>query len=457
MKLICKITLLLLAVLHLIKPFITIDISQALFVTALAVLLTGLTMMGKGFVKATLAFLVLGTAMLVYFAQPMQIWIAGVNSMTNVIAILVVMQTFSMPIRIGEYNEAIRYWLNKTFKGEGALFLFTMAATHLFTSFLMFGAIPVMVSLMGHTLKNSVENYKQFIAVAITRGYALTSLWAPGAINLFLVIQATGISWSAVFWPGVVLSIIGMGIAYFLELNGNLSSKTSQSAAADETVTISHKQEGQKALHIILVVSSLISLTMFFDKLHVGAAYNRIILAGFVVISVWMVSFIRNPNTGAVISSYWQEGVLKTADLAPFFIAIGIFSTALEHSSFMPIIQTGLQQLAAWLGIASIAMIPLLIIVTAVLGLHPFVTLVMFGKILTLLALPVTSLTVALCLAVGGSISYMVSPFAGLVMTTAKLINVRPRDIAITWNWHFCLIYFVVGLVFAYYWGQFAG
>ncbi|MCM0758938.1 hypothetical protein M7775_10220 [Sporomusa sphaeroides DSM 2875] len=454
MKLLCKIVLLALAGLHLIKPFVTIDLSAAICITAVVVLLSGMTMMGKGFFKATLTFLFIGLALLFYFGQPLSIWTAAVTSMTNVIAILVVMQTFSIPIKIGQYNTALQYWLNKSVRGEGPLFLLTTAATHVFTSFLMFGAIPVMISLMEHTLKKSVGNYQRFMAAAVSRGYALASLWAPGAINLFLVIQATGVSWSAVFVPGVILSFIGMAISYGIESKLHLKADAVRPDVSGAQGLPAEKPAGRRVLHIFLAVAGLIMLTLLFDRLHIGATYNRIILAGFVVIFVWLSWLSREVSITAAVKSYWQEGVLKTADLAPFFIAMGIFSTALEHSGFMVLLQAALQQAAGVLGVFSIVLVPLLIILAAVFGLHPFMTIVMFGKILTLLSLPVTSLTLALCLAVGGSISYMVSPFAGLILTLAKMINAKAEEVALRWNWQFCLVYFFVGIVFAYYWGQ---
>lgn len=454
MKQLCKIVLLALAGLHLIKPFVSLDLSAAICIIAVVALVSGMTMMGKGFFKATLTFLIIGIGLLLYSAQPLPVWLTAVNSMTNVIAVLVVMQTFSIPIKIGQYHTAIQYWVNKSFKGERPLFLFTTAATHVFTSFLMFGAIPIMISLMEHTLKHSVNNYKRFMSAAVSRGYALASLWAPGAINLFLVIQATGVNWSAVFVPGIVLSLIGIVISYLLETKLYLKPRTVLPVVAKGQDELTDKQDGYRVIHIFLVVTGLISLTLLFDELHIGATYNRIILAGFVVIVAWLSWLSREFNIKAAIARYWREGVLKTADLAPFFIAMGIFSTALEHSGFMVMLQAGLQQVAETFGLFTIALIPLLIIIAAVLGLHPFMTIVMFGKILTLLSLPVTSLTMALCLAVGGSISYMVSPFAGLILTLAKMIDSKAEEVAIRWNWQFCLIYFVIGLFFAYYWGQ---
>lgn len=113
-----------------------------------------------------------------------------------------------------------------------------------------------------------------------------------------------------------------------------------------------------------------------------------------------------------------------------------------------------MQCFASWLGAFAIITIPLLVIIAAVLAIHPFITIVMFGKILTVLNLPFSSTTVALCLALGGSIAYMVSPFAGVIMTIGKFVGAKASEVSLTWNWRYSLSYFAIGICFAYFWGQ---
>jgi hypothetical protein len=451
MTLIFKITVWVLVGIHLIKPFIPADLTMPIGACAAIIVLSGLKLMGRSYQKATLVFLLSGSAMLFYFKESLFIWATAMGTLTNVISILVMMQIFSIPIKIGEYNTAIRYWLNRSFKSESGLFLFTTAATHVFTSFLMFGAIPVMVALMEQTLRGRVRDYERFMATATSRGYALASLWAPGAINLFLVMQATGVSWSSIFVPGIILSLIGVFVSYFLETK--CFSSFRQDPPEPLCQVASEKQVHSKAFHVILVVLGLVFFTFAFDKMHIGTSSNRIILAGFIVAFLWMSLFIGQPVLKTAIKDYWQKGVIKAGDLAPFFVAMGIFSTALEQSGILGMIQIQLQGFTNFAGAFSIVIIPLFVIGAAVIGIHPFITIVMFGKILTLLDLPVSSTTIALCLALGGSISYMVSPFAGVIMTIAKFVGVKASDVAITWNWVYSLAYFSIGICFAYLWG----
>jgi hypothetical protein len=106
------------------------------------------------------------------------------------------------------------------------------------------------------------------------------------------------------------------------------------------------------------------------------------------------------------------------------------------------------------MGVFSIVMLPLIIIVASLIGIHPFISIIMVGQVLTSLQLPVAPVTVALCLALGGSVSYAASPFAGVIFTLAKYADCSPRNIAFKWNWRFCSILFVEGILFAYLWGR---
>ncbi|MDP3177008.1 MAG: hypothetical protein Q8M76_03820, partial [Spirochaetaceae bacterium] len=60
-------------------------------------------------------------------------------------------------------------------------------------------------------------------------------------------------------------------------------------------------------------------------------------------------------------------------------------------------------------------------------------------------------------LAVGGAASYMITPFAGVIMTISKLIGAKATDVAVRWNWRFSLAFFAVGMLFAFAWGAIFG
>ncbi|KAB2950943.1 hypothetical protein F9B85_13720 [Heliorestis acidaminivorans] len=453
MKTICKIALFLLAGIHLIKPFVPVDFTILLFITTLLVLGTGIVLMGQGFRIITFVFLILGVGLLLFYGQPFEVWISSINALTNVVAIVAIMQLFAIPIAVGQYDRVVRYWITKSSQGERGLFLITTAGTQFLTSLLMFGSIPVMIAILGDTLKNCVSNYQRFVATATVRGYGLAALWAPGAINLFLVMQATGVYWSDIVLPGFLLGILGIFISYLLERKVQLSSQNYSLAVEDNQQKVSPSEAQKKSFFLVFVLICLGLLIFLFDQLAIGTSSNRVVMAVALVTFLWTILHFRNPALTRTLKQYWDHGALKTVDLGPFLVAMGLFSGALEHSGLITELQSLLQIYINSLGIFAIFLIPFLMIVASLVGIHPFITIVMFGKILIALHLPISDVTLALCLALGGSLSYIISPFAGVTIALSNYVDAKVWDVTIRWNWLFVAIYFIVGVSFAYFWG----
>jgi hypothetical protein len=62
---------------------------------------------GRGFKKITLPFLLTGFAILTYYELSFVSWMQFLVSMTNVVAIIVVMQLFTLPTELGGYSKTI--------------------------------------------------------------------------------------------------------------------------------------------------------------------------------------------------------------------------------------------------------------------------------------------------------------------------------------------------------------
>jgi hypothetical protein len=176
-------------------------------------------------------------------------------------------------------------------------------------------------------------------------------------------------------------------------------------------------------------------------------------IAGLAVSILWTILIYDSKEFKIAAREYWDDGILKVRDMAPFFIAIGFFSGALEGSGVLSQIAPTVQSSMQWLGIGAIIVIPIIVIAISLLGLHPFITIVFLGKIMSLAQIPVPPLTLALSLELGGAISYAVSPFAGIIMSLARYTGAKASDIALRWNWKFSIAFLIVGIGFSLLWG----
>lgn len=452
MKNICNIAILVIALLYTTSIFFQIDILPALFVSSLFLFLCGFPQQGKEFKKITLFFLSIGAAILIYYQLPLLSWMQSLVSMTNVIAIIVVMQLFTLPIEIGKYSSTIEYWLKKSFAKESSLFLFVMLITHIFASFLLFGTVPVMVSLFSKALKNNIPNYKRFLAVAIVRGYSMAMCWAPGAVIMLIVLQVTEVSWFDLFVPGFLLSIIGLATAYGFEhitrLNKPILTKVTTGETELQAAGVAYRQSA----HIVFVVLGLLILISFFEMLSFGTGTGRILLAGLLVAGFWLWYYRKHPRIGKVLRTHWDSGILKASDLAVFFVAIGLFSGAVGKSGILVQLQPTFQHAVNQLGMFSILAVPLIFIILAIIGIHPFILAVILGKILMALSLPLPPVSIALLLLTASCISFIGSPFAGMVLNTSKFLNVSPVKLSVKWNLAYSSLFLVEGILFACLW-----
>lgn len=449
-----KAAILILAFLQLLEILTRADLILAIFIDAVIIGILGLKFIGKAFRAVTIVFFAIGLFLLIWYRQPLTVWMTSFNTMTSLITILAVMQLFTIPIAVGKYDVAIRHSLQKLCNSEGKLFVFTMLMTYLFSSFLSMGTVPIVINLMEKTIKDQVSNYKWFIGTAVSRSFVLGTLWAPGAATIFLVGQVTGVGWMKIFFPSLLLGLIGMTVSYLLERNLKHLSTGKLLLTADPSLSDREEKELRtKVWHIAGAVLLLIGMTMLFIRFQIGSSASSVILSGMIVFLLWMLLIRKAPGRKESVKNYWEHEILKAADLAPFFVAIGAFSGGFQHSPINSSLKLALQGYD-W-GLIAVILVPLTIVLLALIGLHPLISIAVFGQILMTLHLHLPVLTIALCLNVGGSIAYMVSPFTGIILTISKFIDARATDVAIRWNWLFCLIYFIYGITAAYFVGIF--
>lgn len=465
MKTIFKLGAISLALMHLLNMGGPIVPGWLMSIASAAMLIPGLSLISSGFKKATIIFLVLGAAILLATKQPIEQWISAWNSMTNTVAIMVAMQLIAIPVSMGRYDVSICEWAERRVRSNRPLFAFSTVITHLLASFLNMGAIPLATNLMGKTIHSRMrqDEADRFVAVTLSRGYVLAALWAPPAINLYLVVQATGVAWSSLLLPGIVLALIGFGLTYWMETwKGGVIQEvpatelqTTRTARAQSHRLIS--REDRAILQVVIVAISIVGIVLVLEKLGIGQAYTRIMLAGVIVSIVWTLTLFDKTKFVVAAKEYWNDGVLKVRDMGPFFVAMGIFSGAFESSGILKLISPSIQAAASWLGILSVAVLPFIMIALSVVGFHPFITIVLFGKILAATPMSLPILSIALSLAVGGAAAYMISPFAGIIMSISRYTGAKASQISVRWNGKYSIAFFFIGVIFSVGWGVLVG
>lgn len=431
------------------------DFKPIIAVLGVLMIFFGYNLLTGSFKRMAGAFFCLGAAINIYTMQPLSSWIAGVNYMLNISAILVIMQLFTIPIRLDDYAETMRYLILRTFKSERAIYIFTLLATHVFATFLLFGTMPVMISLFGEPLKKIVADFERFTSTALTRSYAMVVSWAPGAVNILLVVSATGARWIEMLPLSICVTILGLTLAYLMHRRHLSAEPLPQ--YDDES---DHKGDiaghaYRKIAFICGIAATLIILIVFFDQLDFGDNTSRVMLASLIVAFLWLMSFIGKPGFKDAMDEYLNVSLVKTVDLAVLYVSLGIFSKALEASGILAAFYPYVGIIAEHTGVFILPILSIMVFVLSLMGLHPFIILVVLGKIAVSLNLPYTPEVLSVTLLFGATISYMTSPFAGIVLTAAKFLDITSYQAGIKWNGLYGLVFFLLGTILIMSWGAF--
>ncbi len=424
------------------------DFKPLIALMGISLLFFTYAMMSDGFKKMTVVFLLLGAAMNIYSRQGLSSWVDGANYMLTIAGILAIMQLFTIPIKLSDYGVSLQYLILRNFKNERTLFIFTMLVGHLFASFLLFGTVPVMVSLMSEPLSKIVKDYKRFAGTAFSRGQAMVGIWAPGAVNMLLAISATGAAWSEVFFMGLALAALGLTISYFVQLPYLSDERLSAAGVDDMDDSRMAGKAYAKIGFIVFLALVLILMIMLFDYLKIGNNTSQVMLSCLILSSCWLAFFFKHPGFKAAVSEYVNVGLVKTADLAVLYASLGFFSKALENSGALQHIAPYVAMMAESTGVFLLPIISVIVFLLSFTGLHPFIILVFLGKMLTSFHTAFSPAIITMALLAGAAPAYTISPFAGIVLTAAKYLDVSVYEVGFKWNRVFSLWYFFLGSSF---------
>ena len=198
------------------------------------------------------------------------------------------------------------------------------------------------------------------------------------------------------------------------------------------------------ALVLIVTVAGISLL----EKIGFSNAAGRMTVVSLIVSAVWMLLLKRRIDISGIPKLWWDKKLPGNNDLYTFFIAMGLFSGAVSYLGADSML-TGIG--AAYgdmIGKMIIILLPLAVIALSLIGIHPFISVIMLGQAVNAMPLGVTALQLGLSMSLGCCLSYMVSPFAGLILTMSDALNMKPAEICFKINMKFAVLYYAAAVIF---------
>ncbi|MDX9872309.1 MAG: hypothetical protein RBT41_07810 [Clostridia bacterium] len=457
---ICKIAILVASGLLIAAPVSPVNLNNLTGITGLIILFSSLPALSGSYKKPTFVFLILSLFLFVKFELSFGVLVGGVNSMLAIAAIVAVLQVFAIPLKLGNYDQALQRYLQVKYKRQISLYVFLSLITHVLGSFMLFGSVPMLVTIFQDSLKKMVPDYKRFLASALSRSFSLVTLWGPGTVNVVLVLEVTGVKWLYVLLPAVFLAFLGLLTSVLLEAKLHLKDQAvlaGDHAAAEgypESVPgadeVLEADEGKGKIRSLVLISLLLIAAIFvMENQHILTGTTRVIAAGLAIALVWIWRYRKRPGLASAWQTYWDNSILVARDLAALFIAMGIFAEAVNQAGLISYLQSGLNSGVAVFGPYSFLLIPPLLILLSLVGIHPFISTMLIGKIfVSIIQIPNYEILIALSLLLGSVISFVLSPFAGNVLTISRMLECSPQEVSYKWNGLFSLVFFLEAIAF---------
>ena len=429
----------LMTLLYVLDLLLPLPLGAAAAAAAAAVLLLDLPFMGKTFRLPAWIFFLLGAAVLLFCRAPLSQWEQGLSSMMKTVVILVVMQGLALAMRRGGYEQAAAECLCGRSGSLAGLFCLILLLSHLLAGVMSLGCVVVILAAISPAVRQRLPDSRRFLAASLSWGYCTLFLWAPGTVTVLMSMQVFDLDWQSYFPPAFALSLLGLalgaGIAHFRFRGQSLAS------AGTETVSPGAWRKLRRLAGVLAVIVAAVALL---ERLGFSTSIGRLLVTILTVTAVWLTAQGRVPEAPPLLRQWWQDYLPKNQDLAAFFLSMGVFSAAIQYSGFGDRLTELCAGHSGLLEPLVLPLLPLAIVAFSLVGLHPFVSVLMVGPILAGLPLPVTPLQLGLAMSLGCCLSYMLSPFAGLILTLSHELQEPPLRMCLRANLPFAIPYYLL-------------
>lgn len=437
-KTVSGIAMVLMTLLYLLETLTGVSTGTAAAAAAAMVVVAHLPFMGKTFRIPAVMFFLLGAGILLVEGAPVSQWFTGLYSMLKTAVILIVMQGLSLAMHRGQFESAISVCLQGGAKSLAGLFCLVMLLAHLLASVMSLGAVVVILAAITPALEGRLAEGKQFIAASVSWGYCTLFLWAPGTVTVLMSMQIFDLSWQSYFPPAFALSLLGLVIGAVLALIRFRNQKESLNLSGPKP----SREDWRKVKQLGAVLAVLVVGITGLEQMKFSSSTGRLLVVTMVVSGAWLLTQKRTPGEAPLFSTWWKDYLPRNRDLTTFFLSMGIFSGAIQYSGFSDVLTDFCQRYQAFWGPVVLPLLPLVIVLFSLVGLHPFVSVLMVGPVLAGMVLPASPLQLGLAMSLGCCLSYMLSPFAGLILALSSGLEKPPAQICICANLGYAAIYY---------------
>ncbi len=441
-----------------------------------------------------------GLAALVFSAEisPVNI-IKGFAEMTPLVTLMAAITLLAIPLVLGRYAELFqRFYSGKTRSYQP--YLVSLLISYVLSFFASLGSIAPAYYLVSQNLNRiGINANSRFETTSISRGYGMVVIISPVTVSVGIALQYSGLTWTEMVVPVMFLSLAGLIMAFVLEsswripdedkapnemqdeMQNKMQNKMQDNKAQDYKMrnkktqgdtqnktlpktpqngnkpTSNETEQEERAaalparryISFLLLFVGLISTIYILGNVLNFSSLNSISAGCFIITISWGLFSGRARtvlNHGAV---FFARDISRLFDQILLFISAGFFTYSMEHSGGLAMLGSIIEGASGRVGtVVILAAVPLVIASLSVIGFHAFASGIIIAKTISLSPLYFNPLALAVALTCGMSISFMISPFSGLVLMLSSFTKQSPYNVGIKWNLKFAAVFWALTIIF---------
>lgn len=398
-------------------------------------------------------FLILGMILLWTSESHWHHYILSFGPMLDLLAMFTLIPILGIPIKLGGYSGGIQLIIQKRVKTSGHMYMFTSGFSYFFSIFLNLATLPMTYYSIRPALgAYSVQNKERFMSRAITRGFAMPLLWAPVTPIVGIVIAVTGVSWVSILPYVVPLSILGLGMDWYIgarrskKITGSgINVSVHETAAAIES---NQKTRSGRVFQILLAILLFIVFISIAEPLF---PYSFLVLVSLLVIPfafTWSIFLKKGKEFGAHLLKHFQSFTISMKDQFFIYLSAGFFISTINISHTNQLLYDWIIMFINVAGVEIfLILLPLIPLAFSFMGLHPAVSLALMTEGLNPTAIGINPHILTVAMLSGAVSAFLVGPYNATLGLMSNLVKESSYKVS-NWNLSFTALY--IGSVMVY-------
>ena len=367
------------------------------------------------------------------------------DSMLGMLSLFMVLPFLNSLILVGRYDKNLQSILGHKVYHLGDLYKRGGIVTHILGLFLNIATIPLLIQSLRNSLKFYSKKFTdKYYTKNLLRAYALCLMWSPMEIMIIKSLEITDSDYI------IIVPFLIIFTSFMLYLDTTFGKRKYAHIPIENT-------DGSLSIHrIIKKIAELFMLLLLLVvavtilNYIVGQGYLFSLVLLIIPISfIWAMKIRKMKRYIVYVIPNWKRNTMGQANLFFMFLTAGFFVNMVSETKVLAILQhifTAVSTQTLYLYI----LIGLYFLMTAFIGFHPLVSIVLLAEILQPVLSEISSIPLAFVLIICSLSTVMYSPFNVSLSILSNIIKRNSFQVSF-WNLPFSLFLITISIIFAYF------